>query len=64
MREQTKCQFAFNLKKALWKDTDLYTGSRAIDVHIQHLRAKIEDNPSDPELIVTVQGVGYMLESN
>ena len=38
------------IRQALWKNTDLYTGSRAIDVHVQHLRAKIEDNASDPKL--------------
>lgn len=33
---------------------------RSIDVHIGHLRRKIEDNPRDPQLIKTVHGVGYM----
>ena len=33
--------------------------SRLVDVHIQRLRAKIEDDPSHPTLIVTVRGVGY-----
>jgi DNA-binding response OmpR family regulator len=51
------------IRRALWKNTDLYTGSRSIDVHVQHLRSKIEDNVSDPKLIVTVQGVGYMLDT-
>ncbi|MEK7379484.1 MAG: helix-turn-helix domain-containing protein [Gemmatimonadota bacterium] len=30
-----------------------------MDVHIQHLRQKIEVNPSEPEYIITVPGVGY-----
>ncbi|MFZ6006726.1 MAG: winged helix-turn-helix domain-containing protein [Nitrospirota bacterium] len=30
-----------------------------MDVHIQHLRQKIEDNPSEPEYIITVSGIGY-----
>jgi len=33
---------------------------RSIDVHIGHLRRKIEANPRDPQLIKTVHGVGYM----
>ena len=33
----------------------------AISVHIRHLREKIEDNPSKPEIIVTVIGLGYKL---
>jgi DNA-binding response OmpR family regulator len=34
------------------------TGS--LKAHIRHLREKVESNPSRPELIVTVPGVGYM----
>ncbi|HMK35380.1 MAG TPA: response regulator transcription factor [Desulfomonilaceae bacterium] len=49
------------IKRTLWPDGDLYTGSRAIDVHVQHLRSKLEDNPAEPSYIVTVQGVGYMI---
>ena len=37
-----------------------YVGdTKTLDVHIKRLRSKIEANPSDPELIVTVRGVGY-----
>ncbi len=37
-----------------------YVGdTKTLDVHIQRLRSKIEANPSGPELIVTVRGVGY-----
>jgi two-component system response regulator MtrA len=35
--------------------------SRLVDVHIQRLRAKIEDDPTNPELVLTVRGVGYKL---
>jgi DNA-binding response OmpR family regulator len=52
------------IRRALWPDGDVYKDSRAIDVHIQHLRSKLEDHPSDPKRIVTVQGVGYMLKTN
>lgn len=37
--------------------------SRLVDVAVQRLRAKIEDDPSKPRLIGTVRGVGYRLES-
>lgn len=37
--------------------------SRLVDVAVQRLRAKIEDNPAQPRLIGTVRGVGYRLES-
>jgi two-component system OmpR family response regulator len=33
---------------------------RSIDVHIGHLRRKIEANPRDPQVIKTVHGVGYV----
>ena len=36
--------------------------TRTVDVHIQWLRAKIEDNPKEPQRLVTVRGVGYKLE--
>ncbi len=34
---------------------------RTIDVHIRHLRQKIEDDPKNPEIIKTVHGSGYIL---
>lgn len=36
--------------------------TRLVDACIQRLRAKVEENPSSPELIHTVRGVGYRLE--
>ena len=42
---------------------DYYGDSRTVDVHIRWLRQKIEDDPSDPQRIVTVRGVGYRFES-
>lgn len=39
--------------------SDFFGDVRTIDVHIRHLRAKIEENPSDPKLIETVRGAGY-----
>ena len=32
---------------------------RTVDVHIRHLREKIEDDPAHPEMIQTVRGFGY-----
>jgi DNA-binding response OmpR family regulator len=42
----------------LWGGSD-YRDPRTIDVHVRHLREKIEPNPSDPQYIFTVRGVGY-----
>ncbi len=36
-----------------------YREPRTIDVHVRHLREKIESDPRAPELILTVRGVGY-----
>jgi DNA-binding response OmpR family regulator len=47
------------IRKGIWKESQLYSWSRAIDVHIQHLRQKIEKNPSCPRHIITVPGAGY-----
>lgn len=35
--------------------------SRIVDVHISHLRDKLEENPKQPKLIKTVRGLGYKL---
>jgi two-component system, OmpR family, response regulator len=36
-----------------------YREPRTIDVHVRHLREKIERDPSNPELILTMRGAGY-----
>jgi len=36
-----------------------YREPRTIDVHVRHLREKIEREPREPELILTVRGAGY-----
>lgn len=41
---------------------DFYGEDRVVDVHLGHIRKKIEVNPAQPELIVTVRGVGYRFE--
>ncbi|HZU20160.1 MAG TPA: response regulator transcription factor [Gaiellaceae bacterium] len=46
------------LLEALWKSAD-YRDPRTIDVHVRHLREKLEREPRTPELILTVRGVGY-----
>lgn len=49
------------LRDALWEEKEIYAWSKVIEVHIKNLREKIEDNPSEPEYILTVPGVGYRL---
>jgi DNA-binding response OmpR family regulator len=49
------------LLEALWGDY-AYREPRTIDVHVRHLREKLEPDPHAPELIQTVRGVGYRLQ--
>lgn len=46
------------LMNHLWKGS-FYGDLRSVDVHVRHLRQKIERDPSNPLLIRTVRGVGY-----
>jgi DNA-binding response OmpR family regulator len=63
------CEFADHAGKVLSRDQLLervwgyeYLGdSRLVDAHVRRLRVKIEDQPDDPHLIVTVRGIGYRL---
>lgn len=63
------CEFADHVGSVLSRDQLLervwgyeYLGdSRLVDAHVRRLRVKIEDHPDDPQLIVTVRGLGYRL---
>jgi DNA-binding response OmpR family regulator len=46
------------LLEALWGGS-AYREPRTIDVHVRHLREKLETDPREPEFIFTVRGVGY-----
>ena len=48
------------LLRAIWGDS-AYRDPRGIDVHLRHLREKLEEEPADPQLLLTVRGVGYRL---
>jgi len=47
-----------SLLEAVWGDSS-YRDPRTIDVHVRHLREKLEDDPAHPQLIFTVRGAGY-----
>jgi DNA-binding response OmpR family regulator len=63
------CEFADHPNVVLSRDQLLervwgydYLGdSRLVDAHVRRLRVKIEDQPDDPKLILTVRGIGYRL---
>ena len=63
------CEFAEHAGAVLSRDQLLervwgyeYLGdSRLVDAHVRRLRLKIEDQPDDPKLLITVRGLGYRL---
>lgn len=63
------CEFADHPNVVLSRDQLLervwgydYLGdSRLVDAHVRRLRVKIEDQPDDPRIILTVRGLGYRL---
>jgi DNA-binding response OmpR family regulator len=50
------------LLEELWGSAE-YREPRTIDVHVRHLREKLEGDPGEPELIQTVRGAGYRFRS-
>ena len=51
-----------NLLERVW-DYEYYGDERTVDVTIRRLREKIEDNPSQPQYIITKRGVGYYFQA-
>ncbi|NLF17587.1 MAG: response regulator transcription factor, partial [Lentisphaerae bacterium] len=47
-----------DILQAVWGQED-YLDERTVDVHVRWLRTKIEKDPSNPERLLTVRGVGY-----
>ncbi len=50
------------LQKVWGYTPDDHVDTRVVDVHISRLRAKLEDDPSNPELILTVRNIGYKFQ--
>ncbi|MDH4099737.1 MAG: response regulator transcription factor [Nitrospirota bacterium] len=51
-----------HLLDAVWRE-DAFVEPRTVDVHIRHLRTRIEHDPAHPEFIKTVRGLGYRFET-
>ena len=49
------------LLDSVWGSSD-FREPRTVDVHVRHLREKIEQDPASPTRIQTVRGVGYRFE--
>ncbi|MET9490580.1 response regulator transcription factor [Nocardia sp. NPDC006630] len=50
------------LLERIW-DRGFFGDERIVDVHVRRLRTKIEHDPSDPQIVVTVRGLGYRLDA-
>ncbi len=50
------------LIEAVWGYDAPVGYDRTVDVHIRHLREKLEEDPSNPRWIVTVRGLGYKFQ--
>lgn len=48
--------------EAVW-GYDFYGDLKAVNVHIRHLREKLEKNPNKPKYVLTVRGAGYKFEA-
>ncbi len=46
-----------------WSDGGDHVGARTIDTHVLNLRQKLESDPAQPKLLLTVHGVGYRLQA-
>jgi two-component system response regulator RegX3 len=42
--------------------SDYVGDTKTLDVHVKRVRAKIEDDPSEPRHLITVRGLGYKLD--
>ncbi|HEX2133844.1 MAG TPA: response regulator transcription factor [Actinophytocola sp.] len=51
-----------SLLEKVW-DRGFFGDERIVDVHIRRLRTKIEKDPADPRIVVTVRGLGYRLDA-
>ncbi|MEJ2244503.1 MAG: response regulator transcription factor, partial [Acidobacteriota bacterium] len=45
----------------IWGEDNVVVTSRTIDSHIANIRKKIENDPADPQWILSVHGIGYKL---
>jgi two-component system, OmpR family, response regulator RegX3 len=60
MRRPGKVIVRETLLNQLWDG--YYGSSKTLDVHVRHLREKIEEDPSRPQYVKTVRGTGYRLD--
>ena len=48
-----------NLRDAIWDSAGEYISDNALNVYMKRLRDKVEDDSSDPQILVTIRGLGF-----
>lgn len=48
-----------HVRNAIWDSAGEYVSDNTLNVYVKRLRDKIEDDPADPKLVLTVRGLGY-----
>ena len=51
------------LLDSLWDAAGAYVNDNTLTVYIKRLREKIEDDPSNPKILLTVRGIGYKVDA-
>ena len=54
--------FRNQLLDAIWDVAGEYVNDNTLTVYIKRLREKIEDDPTNPQIILTMRGIGYKVE--
>lgn len=49
------------LLEEIWDAAGEFVNDNTLTVYIKRLREKIEDNPAEPKILLTVRGIGYRL---
>ena len=47
------------MRNAIWDSAGEYVSDNTLSVYVKRLRDKVEDDPAEPRLILTVRGLGY-----
>ena len=61
-REPGRVYSRREIMEHLW-DSSYVGDQRACDIHVSNLRRKLEDDPANPQRVVTVRGIGYKLDA-
>ena len=63
MRNPGRIFSAEEIYSLVWNEPLAYNGENTVMVHIRRIREKIEINPSEPEYLKVVWGIGYKFEN-